>query len=261
MSNCAVVIPIYKESLDADEFFSVSHSLTNLKGHDIHWVSPKSLNISYYQDKFNAEIYQKFEDEFFQSIEGYNRLLVSSEFYERFWNYDFILICQPDAIVLKPELNVWLEKPYDYIGAPWPQGFSLKISTQKFPMANEINCTSFVGNGGLSLRRVRKCIELLQEFPDVQNQWWRAGHAEDLFFSFLGNISENFRIPNLITAANFSHDIDPIYLQSLIANENPFGVHAWRKYEAEYWLRKLPWSNSYGLVLENYQISEVERKY
>lgn len=242
MNNCAVVIPVYKKTFDEDEIFSISHSLINLKGHDIYWVAPQSLDINYYVENFNAVKIVKFEDEFFKNIEGYNRLLVSLEFYQRFLNYEFMLICQPDAIVLKPELHLWLEKPYDYIGAPWPQGFSLKISTSKFPLANEINCTSFVGNGGLSLRRVQACMDLLKEFPDVQEQWHSAGHAEDLMFSFLANISENFRVPNLITAAKFAHDIDPIYLQKIISHQDPFGVHAWRKYEMDYWMRRPPWN-------------------
>lgn len=242
MTSCAVIIPVYKPLLDADELFSVSHSLLQLQGYDIHWVAPQSLDMGFYFDTFKVEKIQRFDNAFFHNIEGYNRLLVSVAFYERFCDYEFMLICQPDAIVLKPELHLWLEKPYDYIGAPWPQGFSLKIQTASIPMANAINCTAFVGNGGFSLRRNAACIELLNEFPDVRDQWSLAGHAEDLFFSFLGNLSQQFRIPNLMTAAHFSHDIDPSYLQKLISGQDPFGVHAWRKYEPEYWLMRLPWS-------------------
>lgn len=241
MNNCAVVIPVYKPSFDSDEFFSVSHSLLQLDGHDIHWVAPQSLDMRYYIENFDAVHVQRFDDSFFQNIEGYNRLLVSVPFYEQFFDYEFMLICQPDAIVLKPELHMWLEKPYDFIGAPWPQGFSLKIKTASFPLSEEINCTAFVGNGGLSLRRNAACIKLLNDFPDVREQWYLAGHAEDLFFAFVGNLSEQFRVPNLITAAHFAHDIDPGYLQKLISGQDPFGVHAWRKYEPEYWLGRLPW--------------------
>jgi hypothetical protein len=244
VNNCAVVIPVYKPSLDADELFSVSHSLLQLQGHDIHWVAPQSLDVTYYVEKFKAKNVQRFEDGYFKNIEGYNRLLVSLHFYQRFDNYEFMLICQPDAIVLRPDLHTWLEKPYDYIGAPWPQGFSLKIQTASIPMADEINCTAFVGNGGLSLRRNAACIELMNEFPDVREQWSVAGHAEDLFFSFVGNLSQQFRIPNLMTAAHFAHDIDPTYLQKLISGQDPFGVHAWRKYESQYWLKRSPWVHS-----------------
>lgn len=234
MNNCAVVIPVYKKTFDEDEIFSISHSLINLKGHDIYWVAPQSLDINYYIEKFNAVNFVKFEDEFFKNIEGYNRLLVSLEFYQRFINYEFMLICQPDAIVLKPELHLWIEKPYDYIGAPWPQGFSLKVKTKKIPLEEGINCTAFVGNGGLSLRRNSACISLLQEFEDLQKEWLHMGHAEDLYFSLIGSISENFRIPNIINAALFSHDIGIEQINKLINNKIPFGIHAWEKYDRGY---------------------------
>jgi two-component system phosphate regulon sensor histidine kinase PhoR len=39
------------------------------------------------------------------SIEGYNRLLISSRFYRAFANYKFILIAQLDALVIKDELE------------------------------------------------------------------------------------------------------------------------------------------------------------
>lgn len=236
MNNCAVVIPVYKESLDAEEFFSVNYSLRQLIGHDIHWVAPKSLDMSYYIEKFQAKNLQRFEDGFFKNIQGYNRLLVSVNFYQQFRDYEFMLVYQPDAIILKPELKFWLDKPYDYIGAPWPSGYSLDINISKFSKAEAIKCTAFVGNGGLSLRRINACVALISEFKDVSDTWYNMGHAEDLFFSLLGStLSESFKIPNMAISARFSHDIDPIYLQKIISYELPFGVHAWSKYEKKYW--------------------------
>lgn len=242
--KCAVLIPIYKNQLDEDEIFSVKTSLSNLKGHETYWVAPVGIDLSFYDQSFDSIEVKHFDDKYFDSINGYNKLLTSNFFYETFLEYEFSLVCQPDAVVLKPELNNWLEKPFDYIGAPWPNGYSLKIHTNKLSLPDGITCTTFVGNGGLSLRRNKACIELLNEFPDVAANWREFGHAEDLFYSFLSNISSNFRVPNLITAANFSHDIEPIYLQKLINGKVPFGVHAWSKYEKEYWQTKEYWPKS-----------------
>jgi len=96
----------------------------------------------------------------------------------------------------------------------------------------------FVGNGGLSLRRVRPCIELISEFRSISSEWYKFGHAEDLYFAFLGTLSKSFIIPNVTTAARFSHDIEPDYLQTLIGHELPFGVHAWEKYDHQLWIQK-----------------------
>ena len=239
--NCAVLIPIYKSELDEDELFSVKTSLSNLQGHDIYWVAPEGLDLSYYNRNFGVITPYFFDPEYFKNIAGYNKLLTSTFFYETFIKYEFCLICQPDAIVLKPELNEWLEKPYDYIGAPWPNGYSLKINTNQIQVSEGVTCTAFVGNGGLSLRRNIACIELLQEFPEISATWRHLGHAEDLFFSLLGTISMKFNIPNIMIAANFSHDIDPIHVQNLINGRIPFGIHAWQKYEKEFWLSKNYW--------------------
>jgi hypothetical protein len=135
----------------------------------------------------------------------------------------------------------WIDLGYDYIGAPWPNGYSLPIITNKIPLKNGILCTAFVGNGGLSLRKINSCIQLIKEFPDVALSWQKTGHAEDLFFAFLATISEFFKIPNIKVAAKFSHDIDPEYFSMLINNEYPFGVHAWAKYNKTFWLNHRAW--------------------
>ena len=192
--------------------------------------------MSFYNRNFGEIEAKYFEKKYFENINNYNKLLTSKFFYETFSDYEFCLVCQPDAIVLKPELQEWLELPYDYIGAPWPNGYSLKIQTKKISIPEGITCTSFVGNGGLSLRRNRACIELLSEFDDIAEMWQINGHAEDLFFAFASTLSKSFLTPNFMTAANFSHDIEPVHLYKLINNQIPFGVHAWSKYNKEHWL-------------------------
>jgi hypothetical protein len=234
--DCAVLIPIYKCELDEDEYFSVKTSLSNLQGHDIYWIAPEGLDLSYYNQNFGVITPHFFNPDYFKNIAGYNKLLTSTFFYKTFIKYDFSLICQPDAIVLKLGLNDWLNKPYDYVGAPWPSGYSLKIHTKKIPLPKGITCTTFVGNGGLSLRRNQACIDLIDEFDDVAAMWGKNGHAEDLFFSLLGQISKRFQLPNTMAAALFSHDIDPVYLFDLIGHEIPMGVHAWGKYNRDHWL-------------------------
>jgi len=234
--NCVVLIPIYKNQLDEDELFSVKTSLSNLQGHDIYWVAPEGIDLSFYNRNFGVIQPQYFNADYFKNIAGYNKLLTSKFFYETFIAYEFCLICQPDAIVLKPELHDWLEKPYDYIGAPWPSGYSLKIQTNKIPIPEGITCTAFVGNGGLSLRRNQACIDLINEFDDVAEIWGLQGHAEDLFFAFTHTLSRKFSVPNFMIAATFSHDIEPVYLYKVTGQKIPFGVHAWSKYNQKHWV-------------------------
>jgi hypothetical protein len=230
MNRCAVLIPIYKEMLTVDEAFAVLISLKNLAGYQVFWIAPQSLNTDYYEKKFQVGAIKRYPDEYFSGTEGYSRLLVEKNFYRDFKNHEFVLICQTDAIVLRPDLINWLELPYDYIGAPWPGGYSLQLNITEISVVGGINCTAFVGNGGLSLRRVEACLKLIDEYKSMSDEWKRRGHAEDLFFAFMGELSKNFVLPNIMTAARFSHDIQPELLHQLIGGETPLGIHAWAKY-------------------------------
>ncbi len=239
--RCVVLIPVYKEDLDADELFSVIASLRHLDDFDVLFIGPELLNIEYYTNRFPNIPFKYFNKDFFTSISGYNKLLTSENFYHSFEAYEFMLVMQTDAIILKNELATWIDSGYDYIGAPWPKGYSLPIKTNKIPLENGILCTTFVGNGGLSLRKISSCIQLLREFPALALTWQSTGHAEDLFFAFLSTLSDFFKTPNIKVAAKFSHDIDPQYLSQLIGNETPFGVHAWSKYDRQFWTSHPHW--------------------
>jgi hypothetical protein len=235
--SCVVLIPIYKEELDSDEFFSVNSSLKHLKDFDIFFIGPEKIKLDYYAWHFPEIKFKGFDSEFFININGYNRLLTSDNFYLDFEDYDYMLILQPDAILLKNELSIWIDKDYDYIGAPWPMGFSLKITSNVIPVDDGILCTCFVGNGGLSLRKIKSCVKLINAFQDISTNWRDIGHAEDLYFSFLGTMLTDFKLPNFKTASEFSHDIDPVFLYKLNSNSIPFGCHAWKKYDAPHWIR------------------------
>jgi hypothetical protein len=240
MSSCVVLIPVYKTLPNADEVFSISYSLPNLLGYDVKLLAPESLDTSFYESKWGLTNVVKFKDDFFLSVNNYSRLLLTQNFYMVFSEYTFMLICQPDAIVLKPELHHWIERGYDYIGAPWKNGFQINLNLGlQFRNINPVQCYSHVGNGGLSLRNIKSCVSLINNFPDAAKYWYDSGSAEDLFFSLVGMMSLDFKFPNLVTAANFAHETDPEYMYELIQRKLPFGVHAWEKYSRGHWEKLL----------------------
>ena len=235
MNNCAVVIPIYKFELSPLEKKNIEESLIHLEGFDIYFIAPKSLDVTNYKFNSTSIKLQRFEDFFFESISNYSRLLLSKEFYLSFSDsYTHILILQTDARVLKPDLHYWINQSFDYIGAPWKEGYQLQIKTNKIPIANGVLCRTQVGNGGLCLRKIQSCLDLFVEFDDIHDDWIKYGHAEDLFFGFLGNISSFFILPNIYQAAKFSHETDSSYFYSLIGNQIPFGIHGNDKYPFDY---------------------------
>lgn len=235
MKNCIILIPIYKETLSSEELFSVENSLNKLKGCKINFIAPKSLNCTFYEKISGVEEFKRFDDEYFLGIKGYNRLLLSKSFYEEFIKYEFLLILQTDAIILKNDLAYWCCQPYDYIGAPWPSPFEIIVSTGCFEGKYAKHVRASVGNGGLSLRRIRKCIDLLEEFPIEREIFTTTGSNEDLFFSIMGMLSTDFLLPNEIVASKFSMECNPEIFYKINGNRMPMGVHAWSKYNLEFW--------------------------
>jgi hypothetical protein len=236
LNSCAILIPVYKEQLDGDESFALKISLLNVKDLPILLLAPNSLDLSYYQGAFNLYKSIRFDDKYFTSVKNYNRLLLSKEFYNSISDFNYVLILQTDAIVLKPELDYWLNRPYDYIGAPWKNGY--QIPEEFFDQLNNpklISCRTYVGNGGLSLRKIRKNLELLVEFEREADFWRETGSSEDLFFSCFGQLSKDFIMPNIVTAAHFAQEMDSNVMMNLTSGEIPFGVHAWAKYNKKYW--------------------------
>jgi hypothetical protein len=138
------------------------------------------------------------------TINEYSNLLYKLDFYEKIPTETF-LIFQTDTLInptYKNLINNFIE--YDYVGAPWSAGFALDDK------GNYLH----VGNGGLSLRKKSKTIEILKQFSPNDNAY------EDTFFSKYFKIM-NYNIPSVEIAKTFS--IETIF--------NPvfFGVHApWR---------------------------------
>ena len=235
-SNLALLIPVYKPIIDGLELFSLQHSLNVLKpGREVYLICPKSLDYSFYSNSFPTVKFAAFDDQYFQSIGTYSQLLMSKFFYENFKKYEFILISQTDAILLQDELDYWCGQGFDYVGAPWPDALSINVNTDRYKGKNtRVLCP--VGNGGLSLRRVSKCLQLIDEFSDACAEFVSIGMHEDLFFSIFGTLSENFSMPDKTTASYFSMEILPEYFSFLNAGRAPMGGHAWWKYNVHFWL-------------------------
>ena len=241
MSNSVIVaIPVYMASLPKMEEFSLDYSIAILRGRNICFLAPKDLDIRYYRKRFPAIPMVFFESFHFASISDYNRLLLGVELYQRFLGEEFLLILQPDAIILRDELDVWTTLPFDYVGAPWPKGYELFVNLDKFSGDRGKLVKVTVGNGGLSLRRIRKTLALFAEFPDALKVFQQSGSSEDLFFSVMGSLSRNFIIPNEMTASRFSLELQPSYYYAINDGQLPMGAHSWWKYELDFWRDQIP---------------------
>lgn len=139
-----VGIPIYKPETDAAETASLRQVFSVLERHKIVFITHSQLDVGFYQTQFPSASYSFFSPEFFASMDGYNRLLLSRDFYLRFHDQEYLLIYQTDAWVFRDELAYWCRQGFDYVGAPWFDNPDPAVSMKM----------NQVGNGGFSLRRI-----------------------------------------------------------------------------------------------------------
>lgn len=130
-------------------------------------------------------------------VMDYNKLFYSKNFYEYIPTETF-LIFQTDTLlsdVYKDYINDFLE--YDYVGAPWGDG-----------------C---VGNGGLSLRKKSKMLEVLDKCDHLKWEYTNKLHNEDIFFSRVSEKMVDLHKPPFEKAKLFS--IETVY------SDRSFGTH------------------------------------
>jgi hypothetical protein len=126
-------------------------------------------------------------------VSEYNSMMMSREILEQIPT-ELFLIVQTDSMLCKGNGDLLKEfMMYDYVGAPW-------------------RATQTVGNGGLSLRRKSRMLEIVDKCSD-------KSHNEDGFFSG-GCDGVRPNLPSYEQAKRFS--IESVY------NDKSFGVHkAW----------------------------------
>ena len=119
-----------------------------------------------------------------------------------------------------------------------------------------------VGNGGFSLRKVRDCLEALENNTPsfllkaflkdpvrfFRDFWVRArkrckilpNYNEDYFFGVLAPwFSPCFRVPSPKVALSFAFEVKPQTMYAMNGHEMPFGCHAFERYDYAFWTTHL----------------------
>ncbi|WP_281337303.1 DUF5672 family protein [Flavobacterium eburneipallidum] len=240
-----VIIPIYKSFFGELEEKSFLQCMKVLGNYEIVLVQPEGLDNSFITANFDGIIVESFPKYYFQNIEGYNKLLLSPLFYERFLDSEYILIYQLDAFVFNDELSMWCQKEYDYIGAPW---IATEYNTVGMKIVNAISSLFDsekkkerkqiffkTGNGGFSLRKVSSHYKIVKEQETFISDFLSADKKkiyaiEDVFWSLKAiEFNENFRIPDYKEALGFAIDRKPKIALALNNNQLPFGCHGINK--------------------------------
>lgn len=244
--NVKIVIPIYKNQLSYLEERALDQAYKIFVSHPLVVIKPENLDLSSLSFKYPRLTFESFDDSFFNGISGYNRLMLSTCFYERFLDCCYILIYQLDAYVFRDELEEWCLKGYDYIGAPWLQRpiyrlplmrqslHALRFIGKKLGKPNKQYLNNRVGNGGLSLRKVQSHYNVTLshkkriDFFLIQKR--SHFYNEDVFWATeINNDKKIFHYPSVQEALKFSFDKYPDLCYKLNNNNLPFGCHSWYK--------------------------------
>jgi predicted O-linked N-acetylglucosamine transferase (SPINDLY family) len=230
-SRVVIVVPIYKTKLSEVEERVLRHSLSVLKNHDACFIAPSRLDLEWYRQSWPHCNFLACPDEYFTSPQAYTKLMLGPGFYQYFATYSHMLVLQTDAVVLRDELSQWTSSPFDYVGAPWPTPYSITLPDVGNGFSNRTFVIS-VGNGGFSIRRISACIDALQDCGWILK---KTPMDEDLFFAMAGQISRRFLVPNTVTAATFSLELNPRTFFAM-TGVPPMGGHAWEKWDKGFWL-------------------------
>lgn len=282
-TKCVVVIPVYKERPDEEELRAFTHNVGVLRHHPIVLVTHPGCSTALYEEKareVEAAIQREdFDNCYFGSVKAYNALCLSPAFYERFSNYEYMLICQLDVWIFRDELHDWSQRGFDYVGAPLYYPYDEQHFTRVF---------RGIGNGGLCLRRIEHCLRMLKSnhrrvflkpraliymywnfacynqaftssifkrmsclfiaivkmfgIGNTLNHFVTHQVNEDLIFGSWANEAwgHSCNVPDEMTAASFSIELHPHWLTERNNGRLPFGCHAYRKWEYDtFWRERL----------------------
>lgn len=243
--DVVICIPVYKQKLDVFEQVSLKQVNKILKRYKKVYVGPKSLTIESGNGYIDIEI-ERFDDKYFESASGYSELCVSKELYERFDQYDYMLIYQLDAFVFSDQLMEWCNKGYDYVGAPGLYGIFDEMC-------------AWVGNGGFSLRKISSMIYVLNEYKDIldTHPFHKLFHSnEDVFWAYCGQSKKiKFKVPEVLEAQKFSAQNA---INNFLFEEFPFGTHYYNTANYDIWQ---PIISSYGYELPSSEYVKFENTF
>lgn len=267
-----IVIFSHKPSLQWHERVSLRQCHDILGQHPLRLMCPQGMMVDEYIDLApNLEIDQ-IDPAHFSDLKAYNRLKTSRFLYDHYAGFEFLLTYELDAFVFRDELLDWCAAGWDYIGAPWFEGW--------YDAAPDAEVVSG-GNSGFSLRRISAARRVLgiykggNSIVSVYSQWKEYGKMspgslfllfnqitrlsqlhpeyrkceakevnEDKFWSRHVRYRFNwFRVADYETSKFFSFETLPGRLLKETGGRLPFGCHKWQGRELSFWR---PYIESFG---------------
>ncbi len=251
-----IVTPFHKKTLNDYEKICLNTIQKVFKNEDKYLITFDSNNLCL--KNFEKIIFRK---SYFKSIQSYNQLCLSYDFYEKFTKYRYILICHLDVIVLsKSYIYEMINKEISYIGAPSGKKSIFDRSRKK------LWGRRFFCNGGFSLRNVNDFLRVLSSDKlsnpinyysiyeclksgfgkylallyrtKKQKEFKKADFFtknfylhEDSFWTYFAKIFyREFKLPSITQTNNFAFDGDPYFFYKKNGDKLPVALHGHHDY-------------------------------
>lgn len=239
-----VVIPVYRTDMSPLAVASLRNTFEKLSSWPVTLVVPHGLDVSPLRRLLPAFDTACVSDEWLgvkNGIAGYNAMMLDRGFYDMFADSEYILVCHTDAWIFRDELELWCDRGWDCVAAPWVgrRVYELPVVAQVSKLNRWIaarrgrpvraDIYGKVGNGGLSLRRVEAFAAACDRYADTAAMFLSQRHHlynEDVFWA---TVPDGFRYPSQAEALRFSFDTHPAYCYRLCGGRLPFGCHSWSK--------------------------------
>lgn len=230
-NNLVIVTPVHRDHLSQNEIINLQISLGLNKDFPHYFIVPEGKDFHFLEKEFSKSKLVRLPAVHFESIQTYNKLMLSPELYQLFIEYEYLLILQLDAILVQ-ELTIGIFDQYDYIGAPWARKLYVRSLMGKLhPNNRRLFLFPFrivqVGNGGLSARNISTMLSLtlyLRSSQRYANQI-SGTYNEDLVISYWAK-RRRLSIPSPSIAANFFCEQGS---ETFVEIPNILGFHALEK--------------------------------
>jgi hypothetical protein len=280
MKNSAViVVPVHRPAPTANERIGLRQLGRLMRDRPIVLVSPETLDASGYREWLPNAVNLKVSPHWMDGIRAYNRMMISPLIYNHrlLSGYTHMLLHEPDAVLLKDELDHWLAEPYDFIGSPWTredpkalagvalcQGANSGLSLTNLAAMRRVTSSwlrwhswrHVLGDlcyGILERDRVKIKRGLVAAYPGgllrgahrLYNTGW------DIFFTYVvPNMVPYFRMAPPEVCVRFGWETGTYACKMYTNGVPPFGLHAWTKYEPESMIALM---QSLGVDCEGYE--------
>jgi hypothetical protein len=225
-----LVVPVYKAKLASDEVTRLN--INRLMNPHVVFVLPNRIKEIFKQNHEIKDQIIAFPDYWFTSRESYSKLLLSQSFWCKLAQFEKVLICQTDAILLR-SINNLLDLDYSFLGAPWYKPkkcvvFRKNLFVDYKKLFFMRNILVSVGNGGLSLRTPTHALEVIKRYqsdPKMEDLF-NGSVNEDIVFAFLFK-KFGYKVPDPMIALSFFMEEHSKDLKSL---PDINGFHALARY-------------------------------